>query len=56
MEYNQTYSVPVSQTGDTVRAEFIKKTYLHLALAVLAFIGVEALLLSIPAVVKMDLQ
>lgn len=53
---NQSYALPVSQATDTERAEFIKKTYLHLALAVLAFIGVEAVLLSIPAVVKFGLS
>lgn len=34
------------------RAEFIKKTYLHLALAVLGFIAVEALFLNTPAIVS----
>lgn len=52
MEMNQTLSVPVSQVSDVERAEFIKKTYLHLAVSVLAFVGLEALLLSIPAVVS----
>lgn len=34
------------------RAEFIKKTYLHLALAILGFIVVEALFLNTPIIVK----
>lgn len=38
------------------RARFIRLTYLHLAGAVAAFIGLEAILLSIPAAVDMALQ
>ena len=37
------------------RAEFYRKTYLHLALALLAFIFVEAAFLNIPAIVKIGL-
>jgi len=56
-QIKQTYSgtVTVNQENAAVRADFIKKTYLHVALSVLLFIGVEALLLSIPAVVKAGL-
>jgi FtsH-binding integral membrane protein len=34
------------------RASFIRKTYTHVAIAVLAFIGVEAVFLSIPGIDK----
>jgi len=56
-QIEQTYngSITVNQENAAVRADFIKKTYLHVALAVLLFVGVEALLLSIPAVVKAGL-
>jgi len=56
-QIKQTYSgtVTVNQENAAVRADFIKKTYLHVALSVLLFVGVEALLLSIPAVVKAGL-
>lgn len=35
----------VSHSSDTEKADFYKKTYIHLALSVLAFIGVETILL-----------
>ncbi|MDQ1099916.1 FtsH-binding integral membrane protein [Chryseobacterium sp. SORGH_AS 1048] len=35
----------VAHSSDTEKADFYKKTYLHLALSVLAFIGVETILL-----------
>lgn len=56
-QIEQTYSgsVVVNQENAAVKADFIKKTYLHVALSVLLFVGVEALLLSIPAVVKAGL-
>ncbi len=37
------------------RAEFIKKTYLHLALAILGFIVVEAIFLNTPIIVQAGL-
>lgn len=37
----------IISASDTERAEFYKKTYAHVAWAILAFIGVEALLLRI---------
>ena len=40
----------VAQSPAEERAEFIQKTYQHLALAILAFVGIEALLLSIPGI------
>ena len=40
----QTYARPVAYAGASVRADFIRRTYNHLAVAVLGFIAVEALL------------
>ena len=40
----------VAQSPAEERADFIQKTYQHLALAIVAFVGVEALLLNIPGV------
>jgi FtsH-binding integral membrane protein len=40
------YRGPVASAPAGVRAEFIRKTYIHLALAVLGFVALEALLLS----------
>lgn len=42
----QAYVSPVEYAGASVRAEFIRRTYNHLAGAVLGFIVVEALLLQ----------
>ena len=44
----QPYISPVEYAGASVRAEFIRRTYHHLAWAVLSFIGVEALWLQWP--------
>ena len=44
--YAQTYSRPVSYADSTVRTEFIRRTYTHLAEAVLVFMLVESLLLQ----------
>lgn len=38
-----------------VRAEFYRKTYMHLALAFVLFIGIEAIFLSTPAIVQVGL-
>jgi FtsH-binding integral membrane protein len=48
MQETNTWGVPVAEAPSAVRAEFIRKTYLHLSGAVLAFVGLEALLLSSP--------
>ncbi len=45
---NYTYAIPVAQAKESVRAEFIRKTYQHLACAILGFIVLEYLLLSLP--------
>ena len=42
------YSIPVSQADESVRSAFIRKTYNHLAVAILAFAGLEYLLLNSP--------
>jgi len=39
--------VLVSHSSDVEKAEFYKKTYLHVAFAILAFIGVETVLLNV---------
>lgn len=38
----------VADASGDARAQFIRKTYLHLALAIVAFVGVEAALLNAP--------
>ncbi|MEM9847594.1 MAG: Bax inhibitor-1 family protein, partial [Bacteroidota bacterium] len=50
------YLKPVAQESELDRTEFIRKTYTHLALAVLAFIIVETLFLNTPFIVKIGLQ
>jgi len=47
---NQIYSNPyvVAESSGEARAQFVRRTYMHVALAVAAFVGVEALLLSSP--------
>ena len=54
--YSQQPYIPVIQESEEVRAEFIRKTYTHVALAVLGFILVEALFLQIPAIVNLGLS
>jgi FtsH-binding integral membrane protein len=39
-----------AQASESARAAFIRRTYAHLAVAVLAFAGVEALLLQLPGI------
>jgi hypothetical protein len=50
MSYGYDYSVPASYAPATERAAFIRRTYGHLAGAILAFIGLEAILLQLPVV------
>lgn len=50
------YFKPVSQESDIDRADFIRKTYSHLALAVLGFILVETLFLNTPFIVNIGLK
>ncbi len=46
MAYAREWSIPVADASPDVRADFIKKTYAHLGLAILAFVGVEYLLFT----------
>ncbi len=46
--YSQDYSVPAAQAAPEARAEFIRKTYLHLAGAVLLFAVIEYFLIHSP--------
>jgi FtsH-binding integral membrane protein len=44
--YTTTFGNSAADAGPLERASFIRKTYLHLAGAILAFIGLEMLLFS----------
>ena len=57
MDYNTPLdqNLVASQVSVTERTTFIRKTYLHVALAVLLFVVVEAIFLSTPAIVKIGL-
>lgn len=48
--FTQRGAIPVSQAEPSTRAAFIRRTYAHLAGAVLAFIAIEAALLSMPGI------
>lgn len=48
--YAQTAAIPVAQAEPSVRAEFIRRTYTHLAGAILAFVLLEGVLLNIPGI------
>ena len=48
--FSSPQAVPASMASATERSDFIHRTYQHLALAVAAFVGVEALLLNIPGI------
>ena len=53
MSYSYDYALPAIQAPADARALFIRRTYGHLAGAILAFIGLEVVLLQslhIPAV------
>jgi FtsH-binding integral membrane protein len=49
MSYAYDYG-PVAHAPASERAEFIRRTYGHLAAAILAFIGIEAALLQLPGI------
>ncbi len=51
--YMSPTSLPVAFAEPDVRAAFIRRTYAHLALAVAAFVGLEALLLNSPLAATM---
>lgn len=47
--YTDNYPVrSLSDAAPNVRAQFIRRTYIHLAFALLAFVGLEAILLQLP--------
>ena len=48
LQQQSTHPFAVAQAGGNAKANFIRKTYLHLAGAVLAFIGVEIAIFSTP--------
>jgi len=50
MSYAYEYAVPAAQAIPAERAAFIRRTYGHLAGAILVFIGLEALLLRVPGI------
>ena len=52
---NYNSELELSRANDIQRADFYKKTYLHVAVAFLVFIVLEYILLSIPAVVSLGL-
>jgi len=52
---NQTDSYELSYADNLEKATFYKKTYLHVALAFLVFVLVEALFLNTPAIVSIGL-
>lgn len=56
MDLHETSPQMLSQESAEIRASFYKKTYGHLALAFLVFIGIEALFLSIPSIVELGLS
>jgi len=47
------YAGPVANALPEARAQFIRRTYMHLALAVLAFLAVEYVLLSLPGIERL---
>jgi len=52
----QTFARPVATEQEDVQAAFIRKTYMHVALAVLGFVAVEAVFLNTPFIVNIGLS
>ena len=50
------YVVPVAKETELDRAEFIRNTYMHVALAVLGFIAIEAVFLNTPFIVDIGIK
>jgi FtsH-binding integral membrane protein len=50
MSYGYSDAMAVAQAHADVRATFIRRTYAHLAGAILAFVGLETVLLQIPGI------
>lgn len=55
VEINEDGTLLLADASPTVRAEFYRKTYMHLALAFLLFVGVEAIFLNTPFIVEIGL-
>ena len=55
-ETYQNYARPVASEQEDVQAAFIRKTYMHVALAVLGFVIVEAAFLNTPFIVNIGLS
>jgi FtsH-binding integral membrane protein len=53
--FYQTAPIAVSRENEIVQAAFIRKTYMHVALAVLGFVVVMTLFLNTPAIVNVGL-
>jgi FtsH-binding integral membrane protein len=54
MMYSSSHTVtPVAQALPVERAQFVRRTYLHLAAAILAFIGMETVLLNTPGIERL---
>ncbi len=56
IQQEQPQLVPVSALSDEKRVAFYRKTYLHVAYAVLLFIAVEVILFQVPAIVNFALS
>jgi uncharacterized protein len=50
MSYGYNHAVPADQASADARVGFIRRTYGHLAGAVLAFAGIEAVLVNLPGI------
>ncbi|NJL76058.1 MAG: permease [Saprospiraceae bacterium] len=50
------YFLPVARENEIEKADFIRKTYWHVALAVLGFVAVEALFLNTPFILSIGLK
>ncbi len=55
MSYGMEYPVPAAQAAASERAAFIRRTYGHVAGAILAFTGIEYVLLHIPGIEQVAL-
>jgi FtsH-binding integral membrane protein len=54
MMYSSSHTVtPVAQALPVERAQFVRRTYLHLAAAILAFVGMETVLLNTPGIERL---
>jgi FtsH-binding integral membrane protein len=56
IELDRPSTLLLANATSSVRAEFYRKTYMHLALAFLLFVGVEAIFLNTPFIVEIGLS